>query len=73
MQETKLLRRQQNGPNSQTLGQTELDTGETLTLTALLVPHEYEGGDTVEGGDEKIREGEGEEEIIGDCPHRFMS
>ena len=39
----------------------------------LLVPHEYEGGDTVEGGDQKIREGEGEEEIIGDCPHRFMS
>ena len=39
----------------------------------LLVPHEYEGGDTVEGGDEKIREGEREEEIVGHRPHFFMS
>ena len=42
-------------------------------VATLLVPHEYEGGDTVEGGDQKIRESEGEEKIVGDCPHCFMS
>ena len=41
-------------------------------MGSLLVPHEYEGGDTVEGGDEKIREGEREEEIVGDCPHSWL-
>ena len=39
----------------------------------LLVPHEDEGGDAVEGGDEEVGDGEGEQEIVGHSPHLFVS
>ena len=33
------------------------------------ISHEDEGGDHLDGGDEEVGDGQGEKEVVGDCPH----
>lgn len=39
----------------------------------LLVPHVYKGRNAVHCGYEQVGQGEGEKEVISDCPHRLVS